>query len=311
MRRKILKSNKLKVVLATAFAGAALLGLSACSSGSIKNSDIITMKGDTVSISDFYKEAKEFPGLTSNAVLQNLTFEKMFEKVPEVKKAASEKKIDKQYNTYKKQYGSSFESVLSQSGLNTNNIKDYLKVTMMEQAAITKDIKDTQYTKKNLETAFASYQPAVKAYVVSETSKDAADKALAAAKKDTAAFKKTNASKETTFDSNSTTVPAEVQTAAYKLKDGQFSSVISAANAQTGATSYYIVLMDKAADKGKDMNKYKSELEKTIKTQKMSDSTYTSSVFAKYLKKNNVTVKDSAFSSIFSQFTANSSSSSK
>lgn len=47
------------------------------------------------------------------------------------------------------------------------------------------------------------------------------------------------------FDSTTTTVPAEVKEAAFKLKDGQVSDVITSTNASTYTTEYYVVKMVK------------------------------------------------------------------
>ena len=47
----------------------------------------------------------------------------------------------------------------------------------------------------------------------------------------------------------SKTVPTEVQEAAFKLKDGEVSDVITATNASTYATDYYVVKMVKNQDK--------------------------------------------------------------
>lgn len=59
------------------------------------------------------------------------------------------------------------------------------------------------------------------------------------------------------FDSTTTTVPAEVKEAAFKLKDGQVSDVITSTNASTYTTEYYVVKMVKNQNKGNDMDKYK------------------------------------------------------
>ena len=307
-----MKTKKFGLILSAVVAGAALVTLSGCSSSGASNENIITMKGDTIQVSDLYKEAKEFPGMTTNTLLQNLTFDKMFEKEKSISKEVTSKKVDDQYDSLKKQYGSQFDTALQQSGqgLTESNLKDYLKTTLLEQAAIDQDIAKTQYTTANLKTAWASYHPDVTAIVLSETSKDAANKAIAANKSDATKFDKDNASSKTTFDSTSTTVPTDVQTAAFKLKNGQISGVITTTDSTTGSTAYYVVKMIKTSDKGTDMNKYKSTLKKIIKTQKQSDTTYASSVIAKYLKKYNVTVKESAFSTLFQQFTASSSSTS-
>jgi foldase protein PrsA len=297
--------------MTTVFAGAALVTLSGCSSSDSASKDIITMKGDTIRVSDLYKEAKQFPSQPTNTLLQNLTFDKIFTK--DFGKEVTDKDVSKKVKSIKDQYGSQFSSALQQQGLTEASFTPYMRTQMLEQAAIDHEIKETQYTDANLKKAWESYHPDVTAYVVSETSKDAATKALEAAKKDDAgkaSFEKTNAESKVTFNSTSTSVPAEVQTAAFKLKNGEFSDVIESTSSSTGATSYYIVEMVKTSEKGTDMNKYKKELQNVIKTEKEQDTTFVSGVIAKYLKKNNVTVKESAFASLFSQFTQTSSSSS-
>ena len=297
--------------MTTVFAGAALVTLSGCSSSDSASKDIITMKGDTIRVSDLYKEAKQFPSQPTNTLLQNLTFDKIFTK--DFGKEVTDKDVSKKVKSIKDQYGRQFSSALQQQGLTEASFTPYMRTQMLEQAAIDHEIKETQYTDANLKKAWESYHPDVTAYVVSETSKDAATKALDAAKKDDAgkaSFEKTNAESKVTFNSTSTSVPTEVQTAAFKLKNGEFSDVIESTSSSTGATSYYIGEMVKTSEKGTDMNKYKKELQNVIKTEKEQDTTFVSGVIAKYLKKNNVTVKESAFASLFSQFTQTSSSSS-
>jgi len=294
--------------MTTVFAGAALVTLSGCSSSDSASKDIITMKGDTIRVSDLYKEAKQFPSQPTNTLLQNLTFDKIFAK--DFGKEVTDKDVSKKVKSIKDQYGSQFSSALQQQGLTEASFTPYMRTQMLEQAAIDHEIKETQYTDANLKKAWESYHPDVTAYVVSETSKDAATKALDAAKKDDAgkaSFEKTNAESKVTFNSTSTSVPTEVQTAAFKLKNGEFSDVIESTSSSTGATSYYIVEMVKTSEKGTDMNKYKKELQNVIKTEKESDTTYNNSVITKYLKKNDVEVKNKSFSSIFSQYSTSTS----
>ena len=294
--------------MTTVFAGAALVTLSGCSSSDSASKDIITMKGDTIRVSDLYKEAKQFPSQPTNTLLQNLTFDKIFTK--DFGKEVTDKDVSKKVKSIKDQYGSQFSSALQQQGLTEASFTPYMRTQMLEQAAIDHEIKETQYTDANLKKAWESYHPDVTAYVVSETSKDAATKALDAAKKDDAgkaSFEKTNAESKVTFNSTSTSVPTEVQTAAFKLKNGEFSDVIESTSSSTGTTSYYIVEMVKTSEKGTDMNKYKKELQNIIKTEKESDTTYNNSVITKYLKKNNVEVKNKSFSSIFSQYSTSTS----
>jgi foldase protein PrsA len=297
--------KKSLVVSGTLILGVSLVALSGCSSdkNAVANKDIVTMKGDSVKVSDLYKELQTFPNLSSTVLVQNLTFDKILSK--DFAKEADDKALTKQVNTLKSQYGDQFSSMLQQSGLTNENLKAYLRTGLLEQAAIDNDIKKTQYTDANLKKAWETYHPDVTAYVAVETSKDAATKALEAAKKDDAgkaSFEKTNAEGKVTFNSASTSVPTEVQTAAFKLKNGEFSDVIESTSSSTGATSYYIVEMVKTSEKGTDMNKYKKELQNVIKTEKESDTTYNNSVITKFLKKNNVEVKNKSFSSIFSRY---------
>ena len=270
--------KKSLVIATTIILGATLVILSGCSSSNnaLPNKDIVTMKGDSVKVSDLYKELQTFPNISSTVLVQNLTFDKILSK--DFAKEADDKALTKQVNTLKSQYGDQFSSMLQQSGLTNENLKAYLRTGMLEHAAIDDDIKKTQYTDANLKKAWESYHPDVTAYVVSETSKDAAAKALDAAKKDDAgkaSFEKTN--------------------------------VIESTSSSTGATSYYIVEMVKTSEKGTDMNKYKKELQNVIKTEKESDTTYNNSVITKYLKKNDVEVKNKSFSSIFSQYSTSTS----
>lgn len=302
-----MKFKKFGLVFATIFAGAALVTLSGCSNSSSANTDIITMKGDTIRVSDLYNEAKTFPSQPTNTLLQNLTFDKIFSK--EFGKQVTDKAVSAKVSDLKKQYGTQFDSALQQQGLTEASFPAYMKTQMLEQAAIENDIKKTQYTDANMKAAWATYHPDVTAIVLTETSKDAATKAIASNKSDAAKFDKDNAAKQQTFNSTSTTVPADVQTAAYKLKNGEISDVITSTDASTGTESYYVVKMVKSSDKGTDMNKYKTELQDVIKTQKEADTTYVSGVIAGYLKKYNVTVKENAFSNLFTQFTQTSASS--
>jgi len=302
--------KKSLAISTTIILGTSIVILSGCSSknNTVANKDVITMKGDSIKVSDLYKEIQTFPNQSSTELVQNMTFNKILSK--DFAKEVDDKALTKQVNAMKSQYGDQFSSALQQYGLTNENIKEYLRTGMLEQAAIDNDIQKTQYTDANLKKAWESYHPDVTAYVVSETSKDAAAKALEAANKDDAgkvSFEKSNAESKVTFNSTSTTVPKEVQNAAFKLKNDEFSDVIESTDASTGATSYYIVKMVKTSEKGSDMSKYKKDLQEEIKAEKNQDSSYKIKVLANYLKNNNVEIKNKAFSSSFSQYYTSSS----
>lgn len=302
-----MKNKKLTIALATVAAVLTLGGLSACSANST-DKDIITMKGDTIKVTDFYNEAKTFPAQSSQQLLTDLTFNKIFSK--EFGKEVTDKKVQEEVDKLKKQMGAQFEAALQQSNLTLNNINAFEKTQLLVQAALKADIKKTQFTDENLKAAWATYHPQVTAIILSKQSKDEVQKAIDANKADGSKFDTDNASSKQSFDSTSTTIPADVMTKAWTLKDGQISDIITSTNAQTGASQYYVVKMIKAQDKGDDMKKYKSELENVITTSKLQDNTYTISVIAKYLKQYNVTVKEKAFENLFANYTTTSSSSS-
>lgn len=293
-------------MLATAVAAFGLVTLAACGNNNSTGANIITMKGDTINVGDFYNEAKAFPSMPATSLLQNLTMSKIFEK--DFGDKVSDKDVQAKFDETKNQLGEQFAAALQQQGFTESSYKSYVRLQLLQEYAIEQKIKDTQFTDENLKAAWADYHPEVEAIVVSETTKDAANKKAEEAKKDAAAFEKDNASKKQKFDSTSTAVPTDVKTAAFKLKDGEVSSVIESTDASTGVTSYYVVKMIKTSDKGSDMNKYKEQLQNVIKTQKLADTTYVAGVIGEYLKAHNVTVKEEAFSAIFSQFTSDSSS---
>ena len=92
------------------------------------------------------------------------------------------------------------------------------------------------------------------------------------------------------FDSTTTTVPAEVKEAAFKLKDGQVSDVITSTNASTYTTEYYVVKMVKTKTKATTWINTK-ELKEIATDTKLSDSTFQNKVIGEVLKDANVKSK--------------------
>jgi foldase protein PrsA len=96
MKGKIILN--LKKIGLIAVTGVAAVTLAACGQDGA-NSDIVTMKGDTIRVSDLYKEAKQYPSTGTATLLQNMTFNKIFEK--EFGKKVSEKDVNKEFDTQK------------------------------------------------------------------------------------------------------------------------------------------------------------------------------------------------------------------
>lgn len=294
---------KKKLILAT-LGLFSVMTLAACSSSS--DETIATMKGNKITVSDFYAEAKLTSAnqqLARNMIIYQAFEDKYGDKV-------SQKQVDKQYNQTAKQYGDSFESQLESAGYTKDSYKKAIKQQLAMEAGLKAHVK---LTDADYKAAWESFHPEVEAQIIQVASEDEAKEVKTEASKDGADFAKIAKEKSTdsttkedggkvTFDSTSTTIPAEVQAAAWKLKNGEISDPITVTNASTYTQSYYIVKMVKTSSKGNDMDKYKKTL-KTIATDaKVSDSTFSTKVIGQVLKDQNVKIVDKSFSNILSTF---------
>ena len=293
---------KKKIVLATAGLLSVLV-LGACSSSN--SQEIATMKGGKLTVEDFYNEAKKEQ--TNQQLVRNMIIYDVFENAYGDK--VTDKQIDKEYNKQAKQLGDSFESQLQSAGYTKSSYKEYLKQSLAFQEGIKSHIKLTDADKK---AAWESFHPEVEARVILASSEDDAneikkqlddggDFAKIAKEKSQDTATKEDGGK-IKFDSQSETVPSEVKEAAFALKDGEVSAVVSAMDASTYQTAYYIVKMEKNTPKGNDMSKYEKEVNEIAENTKMADQTFTSEVIGEELKKANVKIKDEAFDNILADF---------
>ncbi|MDT2827987.1 MAG: peptidylprolyl isomerase [Enterococcus viikkiensis] len=302
---------KKKILLATAGLLSVIV-LGACSGSS--NQDIATMKGGKITVEDFYNEAKKEQ--SNQSLVRNMIIYKVFENAYGDK--VTDKQIDKEYEKSEKQMGDSFESQLKSAGYTKKTYKEYLKQSLAFQAGLKAHVKITD---KDIKAAWDSFHPEVTARIILASSEDEAKeiKKQLDDKGDFAKIAKEKSQDPTTkkdggeikFDSQSSTVPAEVKEAAFKLKDGEVSDVITSMDSSTYQSSYYIVKMEKNSSKGNDMDKYKKELKQIAEDTKMADQTFSSKVIAEELKKANVKIKDDTFENILSDFLTTNSSNKK
>jgi len=248
-----------KKLLLVAVSAMSLFALAACGNSS---EEIATMKGGKITVQDFYDKAKT-SSENQNALRQMIVLKVFNEKYGD---DVTEEMIDEQFNNVAEQYGGSdsFESTLTASGYTVKSYRAELK----EQLALREGLKaNMDITDEEMKTAWDSFHPEVEAQIIKVASEDDAKDVLEEAKKDDADFGEIAKEKSTDaatkedggtikFDSTSTAVPNEVKTAAFDLKDGEISEVISATNTSTYTTEYYIVKMVKNQDKGNDMDKY-------------------------------------------------------
>lgn len=282
--------------------------LSGCTNAGEKTA--VSYKGGTISEQEVMDSLKKMQG--ADSTVQQLIVYQVFE--DKYGDDVSTKEVDSKYDQTKKQLGDSFDSQLKTAGYTEETFKDSIKQSLAFQEGLKKHIK---LTDEDLKTAWKTFHPEVEAQIIQVASEnDAKDVKKAADKGDDFSKLAKDKSTDTTtkedggkvkFDSTTTTVPTEVKEAAFKLKDGQVSDVITSTNTSTYATEYYVVKMVKNQNKGNDMDKYKKELKEIATDTKLSDSTFQNKVIGEVLKDANVKIKDKDFENVLSTFTSDSS----
>ena len=284
--------------------------LAACAKGG-SDKDIVTMKGDTITVGDFYDEIKHNQG--AQQYLFQMTINKVFEK--EYGSKVSDKDVEKKVDEQKKQLGEAFNSYLTQQGLteetNKQQIRSNLLLEYAVDQAISKELTDEAYKK-----AFESYTPEITANVIKVDSEEKANEVLASVKAEGADFAQiakensTDASTkekggEIKFDSGTTTVPTRVKEAASKLDVNGISDVVIDPASQKSAGAYYIVKVTKKEEKGSDWKKYEKRLKEILTAERKNDANFIRSIIAKAMTNANIKVKDDAFKATFNQYMQN------
>ena len=299
--------KKTKKFLAGAVTLLAAATLAACSSSADK--DIITMKGSTISVSEFYDKVKY--NSQAQQVLLSMIIGEVFEKEYGGKVSAQE--VDDAYNDMAEQYGDSFASALASASLTEETYKDQIRTNKLVEYAV-KKAAEKELTDDAFKSAFEAYTPEVTARIIRLDDETKAKEVLASAQAEGADFAQLAKDNSTdtntkddggkiTFDSSSTTVPTEVKTAIFALDAGQVgASVISVLDTSTYTTSYYVVKLESKTEKSDNWKDYKDKLKEIILAEKQADSTFVSNVIKTALQDANVKVKDSAFQNLLSQY---------
>lgn len=287
--------------------------LAACSGKTSNGTNVVTMKGDTITVSDFYDQVK-----TSKAAQQSmltLILSRVFD--TQYGDKVSDKKVSEAYNKTAKGYGNSFSSALSQAGLTPEGYKQQIRTTMLVEYAV-KEVAKKELTEANYKEAYKNYTPETSVQVIKLDAEDKAKSVLKDVKADGADFAKIAKEKTTAtdkkveykFDSAGTTLPKEVMSAAFKLDKNGVSDVVSTVDSTTYKTSYYIIKVTDKTEKKSDWKSYKNRLKEVILKDKTSDRAFQNKVISKALEKANVKIKDKAFAGILSQYATTSGSSS-
>ena len=299
-----MKSRK---ILAGAISLLTVATLAACSNTADK--DIITMKGNTISITEFYDEVKT--NSQAQQVLLSMIISDVFEE--QYGDKVSDKEVEEEYVKKSEQYGDSFAMALSSAGFTEESFKKHIRTNKLVEYAV-KEAAEKDLTDDNYKAAYEAYTPEVTARLIQLADEAKAKEILAAAQAEGADFAQLakdnsidTATKENggevKFDSTSTTVPSEVQSAVFALDAGQVgASVVSVVDMTTYTTSYYVVKLESKTEKSTKWEDYKDTLKEIILKQKQNDATFVSNILKEALQKANVKVKDPAFQNLLSQY---------
>lgn len=289
-----------KAAAAVAVAGVAL-SLSACSSNS---KTVVSYKGGKITQEQYYDEMKK--SQAGQSTLANMIINRALEE--QYGNKVSQKQVDKQYNNYKKQYGSQFSAVLQQNGMTPSTFKQNLKTNLLSEAAL-KSVK--KVTNKQEQEAWKSYQPKVTVQHILVAKKSTANDIIKQLK-DGKSFKslakkysldtatKNNAGKLPAFDSTDTTLDSSFKTAAFKLKSGEVTD--TPVKSQSG---YHVIKMISHPAKGKFAD-HKKAIDNEIYASMAQDQETMRDVIATVLKKADVSIKDNDLKNVLSSYVSSS-----
>ncbi|RVU70582.1 MULTISPECIES: peptidylprolyl isomerase PrsA [Lactobacillus] len=292
-----MKSYIKKAAAVIAVAGIAL-SATACSKSGDKT--VASYKGGKITQQQYYDEMKK--SQAGQSTLANMIINRTLEE--QYGSKVSQKKIDKQYNNYKKQYGSQFSAVLQQNGMTPSTFKQNLKTNLLSEAAL-KSVK--KISKKQEQKVWKTYQPKVKVQHILVAKKSDAQKIIkqlkagksfaSLAKKyslDTAT--KNKAGKLPSFDSTDTTLDSAFKTAAFKLKTGEVTE--TPVKSQSG---YHVIKMIDHPAKG-TFASHKKAIDEQIYASMAQNQETMRDVIATVLKKSDVSIKDKDLKNVLSAY---------
>ncbi|GAA0037962.1 peptidylprolyl isomerase PrsA [Lactobacillus amylovorus] len=293
-----MKSYMKKIAAVVAVAGVAL-STAACSNGG-SNSTVASYKGGKITQQQYYDEMKK--SQAGKSTLANMIINRALEQ--QYGKYVSSKKVDKQYNNYKKQYGSQFSAVLQQNGMTASSFKENLKTNLLSEQAL-KHIK--KISKKQEQQAWKSYQPKVTVQHILVAKKSTAQSIIKQLK-DGKSFKslakkysldtatKNKAGKLPAFDSTDNTLDSSFKNAAFKLKTGEVTS--APVKSQSG---YHVIKMISHPAKGKFAD-HKKTIDDEIYASMVQDQATMKDVISTVLKRADVSIKDSDLKDVLASY---------
>ena len=277
------------------------LSTAACSNG---GKTVASYKGGKITQQEYYDEMKK--SQSGKTALANMIINRVLEQ--QYGNKVSKKQVDKQYNNYKKQYGSQFDAVLQQNGMTASSFKQNLKTNLLTEAAL-KDIK--KISKSQEDKVWKDYQPKVKVQHILVSKKSKAEE-ITNELKNGKSFKslvkkysldtgtKNNEGKLPAFDSTDSSLDPAFKKAAFKLKTGETTK--SPVKSQSG---YHVIRMIKHPAKG-TFASHKKEIDDQIYQTMSQDQQTMHDVLAKVIKKAGVDIKDKDLKDVLASYVSTS-----
>ena len=277
------------------------LSTAACSNG---GKTVASYKGGKITQQEYYDEMKK--SQSGKTALANMIINRVLEQ--QYGNKVSKKQVDKQYNNYKKQYGSQFDAVLQQNGMTASSFKQNLKTNLLTEAAL-KDIK--KISKSQEDKVWKDYQPKVKVQHILVSKKSKAEE-ITNELKNGKSFKslvkkysldtgtKNDEGKLPAFDSTDSSLDPAFKKAAFKLKTGETTK--SPIKSQSG---YHVIRMIKHPAKG-TFASHKKEIDDQIYQTMSQDQQTMHDVLAKVIKKAGVDIKDKDLKDVLASYVSTS-----
>lgn len=284
-----------------------VVALAACARETDNNTDVITMKGNTITVAEYYDKVKN--NTQAQQVLLTMTINEVFEEKYGDK--VSDDEVSEEYNKSLQTYGDRFQQVLAQEGLTPDTYREQIRTNKLVEYAVNEAAKK-ELTDENYQAAFENYTPEVTAQVIRMTDENKAKEVAEKAKNgdDFTQLVKDNTvdedskekNGEVKFDSASTSLPDDVKKAAFALDNNGVSDVIKVSDSSTLSTSYYVIKVTNKTQKKENWKDYQKQLESIILAEKRTDAAFIQSVVAKEMEEANIKIKDPAFQNAFSQY---------
>ncbi|TQR19052.1 peptidylprolyl isomerase [Psychrobacillus vulpis] len=285
-----------KTVLSLTLA-ASVLALGACSNDSANSSEVIaTSKVGNVTQSELYEEMKSSIGDQAFQLL-------MIEKVLSSKYKVTEDEVNDQLKADKEQFGENFEAIIGQQGYTEESYKKYLELNLLQEKALTEDVKVTE---EEVKAEYENIKNEINARHVLVADEETAKKVKAELEsgKDFAEVAKEYSTEPAAQNTGGELgwfgkgqMVAEFEDAAFKLEKNVISDPV-----KTQHGFHVIEVTDKRTIKESYEDK-KAELEKKLKLEKADTSTLLPKV-AKMMKDADIKIKDKDLETALDEFLA-------